>query len=794
MIADPLKLDPTGTSQLRNAFLSEMQRRCLGLERAVALLVEKENVFGLTTNTRWAFLNNPDKVKAFQAWLKKLVTAGVLEVDDYTKKPWLAEYIESAYKKATIDAWNLSHVPGSYASLAHYTAARDEFLRSSFALPIRTSNLERLYTRSFELLKDYTSTMAAQTSVILAEGLAHGKGAFTIARSLRNAISGLTKRRAETIARTEIIYAYAEGGLDTYEQLGMSGVAVQAEWQTAGDGKVCALCRPLDGAVMSIAKARGLLPRHPNCRCAWLPANVGETEPEQKRGRSMAAAVRKSVQAERPKATKEKAVEKSRWAGADQVANEEARIRLVVNSCRHRAASVVHNEWSEEARQAAIEARRRHHVFQRSTAGSRQLLQKQLEHSLPPARAGSQADIINRAIQAHAHTDPQTAADIARLAHMKVDRVRAHLASLEKKKMVLKIGTRYVATEELKKELGGGETQGLGDAKARLQKSIDDLLQKKSETTAGEKKMKWKKQKEGGYSIKATSSSVKDHLQKTTGEGIVERASYSQRLAMLDDELLAHDKTLFQAKLDQRTEHGEADQTFASLHQALTTHDPTQPTVLPMRQSSVTVNFLAKHEENVGGVITHGMSDMEEMKAVTIDGVHVRYPESLRKRAAEDLAVLSRKMHEGSEQEKATLRKLWGAQEHITYTTQLNSEDEHWAKKYKMPGFKSHATGGDNGICVYRSQDLGFASWLHEAGHNAAVIIWGRTGPPELVSSYGRTLKLDAEMRVTNAVSSYGRNSPAEDFAEAVMMYVTESRTLESRHPEKHKVLVGLLT
>lgn len=44
------------------------------------------------------------------------------------------------------------------------------------------------------------------------------------------------------------------------------------------------MCVPLEGTVLKIDEAQGMLPRHPNCRCAWIPANVGEDEEDQKRG------------------------------------------------------------------------------------------------------------------------------------------------------------------------------------------------------------------------------------------------------------------------------------------------------------------------------------------------------------------------------------------------------------------------------------------------------------------------------------------------------------------------------
>jgi SPP1 gp7 family putative phage head morphogenesis protein len=43
------------------------------------------------------------------------------------------------------------------------------------------------------------------------------------------------------------------------------------ELVTAGDLRVCPMCQGLNGKVYTIKEARGLIPVHPQCRCAWVP-------------------------------------------------------------------------------------------------------------------------------------------------------------------------------------------------------------------------------------------------------------------------------------------------------------------------------------------------------------------------------------------------------------------------------------------------------------------------------------------------------------------------------------------
>jgi GNAT superfamily N-acetyltransferase len=79
---------------------------------------------------------------------------------------------------------------------------------------------------------------------------------------------------ADSVYTKNCIRAHAEGQLTALEAAGVEQVSAAAEYDTTGDGKVCPKCRPLDGVVLTVPEARGMIPRHPRCRCAWKPAVV----------------------------------------------------------------------------------------------------------------------------------------------------------------------------------------------------------------------------------------------------------------------------------------------------------------------------------------------------------------------------------------------------------------------------------------------------------------------------------------------------------------------------------------
>jgi len=341
---------------LRRAFMADMSRRFTALRVAIRKLVEDEDAFGLKTtstpgvsaagvvtmNTRWKFASDAQKLAGYREWLKAQTDAGILEVDPTNaNRPWAQQYIAASYMKGVTRAYTDTHKMGG--SLDFVEGGQKAFLEMSFSGPVAQSKLEILGTRAFTNLQGMTADMDKEMSRTLAQGLAQGKGARAISRDLQKNLTTIQKRRANAIARTEIVHAHNEGMLDSFEAMNMEEVGVFAEWDTAGDGRVCPLCRPLDGVVLKIKEARGLLPRHPNCRCSWLPAGVGESGadetmgaysgPEQglappgtpptgpKAGQVWsrdegASRLRASIKAEHPKLGAADARKASRWAGA----------------------------------------------------------------------------------------------------------------------------------------------------------------------------------------------------------------------------------------------------------------------------------------------------------------------------------------------------------------------------------------------------------------------------------------------------------------------------------------------
>lgn len=284
------RADPTRTSLLRQRMAAEMLRRLRALMAEVRQLVDKEDAFGLKERKplsfnaeprRFQFRTAPDKVIAFREWLDMQIHAKVLTAPN-GQTAWTAKYVESAYKKGLVRAYTDTTRGKQGKSLPFYQGTQSEFLRSAFAQPTSVEKMQLLYARVFEDLKGVTQTMSTQMSRVLTDGLANGWAPRRIARVMSDVV-GTTMKRSALIARTEVVRAHAEGQLQAFEALG-EDVQVLAEWSTAGDDRVCALCEGLEGQVLTVEQAKGLIPRHPNCRCTWIPAPPGA---KQKKNRAV---------------------------------------------------------------------------------------------------------------------------------------------------------------------------------------------------------------------------------------------------------------------------------------------------------------------------------------------------------------------------------------------------------------------------------------------------------------------------------------------------------------------------
>ena len=264
------KQDPTQTTTLRRQFAAEAYRRIRSFKGKIRDAIIEQDGFGLKANRgRFEFERSDQKVQAFMEWLREQQRQDIIGVERgvpmsrAAEQAWTATYIRTAYQRG------VSHAASNMRSQG--VNVSDDWEENAFNRPIHADRVGLAYTRALQQLEGVTEAMDQQISRELAQGLAEGQNPREIARRINERVDKVGITRARTLARTEVINAHAEATLNSYEEAGVEGVEVEAEFSTAGDGRVCPECQSLEGRVYGRDEARGLIPVHPNCRCAWIP-------------------------------------------------------------------------------------------------------------------------------------------------------------------------------------------------------------------------------------------------------------------------------------------------------------------------------------------------------------------------------------------------------------------------------------------------------------------------------------------------------------------------------------------
>lgn len=294
-------VDPTRTLTLRNAFGADMTRRYRSLKADIMETIVMDDVFGLNEPQVTAFASpgpkafqfgtSIQKIEQFMRWLRSRIDAGLLEVAQLPQagqaieQAWVNMYVTDSYKRGVQRArYELKR-----AGYTVPTIEQSGGMQISLSTPFHADRLGVMYTRTFNELKGITAAMDTQISRILAQGLSDGDNPRLLARKLIAVIDGTgagtlgitdslgrfipAQRRAAIMARTEVIRAHHQATIQEYKNWGVEGVVVQAEWKTAGDERVCAVCESFEGMVFTLAEIQNMIPIHPQCRCIALPVS-----------------------------------------------------------------------------------------------------------------------------------------------------------------------------------------------------------------------------------------------------------------------------------------------------------------------------------------------------------------------------------------------------------------------------------------------------------------------------------------------------------------------------------------
>lgn len=261
----PPRRDPTRTLGLRGRFGRALAAR---LQRLVARLIA-----AVRTRQRWgpALLVTQQEPAEAPGWLERFLQgAAALISAELLLGRWWEPFVQSGYRTG----WRQSAGP----------LRRRRFLPGPSGPeplgpvgPPSTAALTSLLTLAESRMEALAQTTLQAVREAVSATRTHGVARLT--QAVRELLPGL-RRRGRALTETTTIGAHATGTLDALEQAGVQQVVPEIEavrLTTAGDARVCRICRALAGRVYPIAQARGVVPLHPSCRCAWRAVRVPAT-------------------------------------------------------------------------------------------------------------------------------------------------------------------------------------------------------------------------------------------------------------------------------------------------------------------------------------------------------------------------------------------------------------------------------------------------------------------------------------------------------------------------------------
>lgn len=128
------------------------------------------------------------------------------------------------------------------------------------------------------------------------------------------------------------------------------------------------------------------------------------------------------------------------------------------------------------------------------------------------------------------------------------------------------------------------------------------------------------------------------------------------------------------------------------------------------------------------------------------------------------------------------------------FLTKMPADVLEATKKIELQGFVKNS--GDNGYAlnsefVLHQGGLTERTFRHEFGHNLAYHIWGNTKP---FDEWQRVFDLDGRTFTTPyAASKYSETKLAEDFAEAVDLYISNTEKFRASFPNRAALLDTML-
>lgn len=151
-----------------------------------------------------------------------------------------------------------------------------DYVSNALLSRLRTAfdTVKALAKRAWDEFKGGVRGMVQGVQRAATDGVLQGKSPQKVAREAVKVVDRAFEQ-AKGLVQTEVTRAHAKGQLVGFVALGVKEVGVLVEWRVKRDANgqiastVCPSCRAMEGVVLKISEADGLIPLHPRCMCAY---------------------------------------------------------------------------------------------------------------------------------------------------------------------------------------------------------------------------------------------------------------------------------------------------------------------------------------------------------------------------------------------------------------------------------------------------------------------------------------------------------------------------------------------
>lgn len=167
-----------------------------------------------------------------------------------------------AYRGQFRDLMTLSNDLGGALSEQLLTAYDETNLEPFTGIPVEA--IANLASESVKRLHRYSDDFKEKTTALIGMGLIQGWGAGRLIPEMRRQL-GLTKGKAETLVRTEVMGALNQAAIARYEQNGIR----YSQWIAVSSEGLCGRCATRN---MRVYRNKDIVyPLHPRDRCSLAP-------------------------------------------------------------------------------------------------------------------------------------------------------------------------------------------------------------------------------------------------------------------------------------------------------------------------------------------------------------------------------------------------------------------------------------------------------------------------------------------------------------------------------------------